>query len=238
MMIVLLKNNKFVLNNNRLGMEEGTLEVTKLFPAEYVTKNNLSRCFSAAPLPADVKGTFKSDLDTLFTAQHLALINCFFRGPRGSSDLNLLAHPLQNLIFKKLVVNGIPSGSYQQSLQSEEAQSVINALISNVENMWQSTQIFNKLLDKLLLVLLKLYLSPKRTNEYKRFTEKKTKKNKKSNRKHQVLYFEKKKLRKFENKLEEVTRAQKAKVEIQRDKSKARVDYLKSLLPTSAFLVR
>lgn len=116
------------------------------------------------------------------------------------------AHPVQNAIFKSLEDDSINKDTFiVEKLPSTVMALTLDMYITNFKNMWNNKKIINKLLDKLLIVLLRLHLAPNResirqqiiSNRPKKSNEKRLSKN----YARYILRSEKKKLQKHQKKM-------------------------------------
>lgn len=98
--------------------------------------------------------------------------------------------------------------------------------------MWATSNIFNKILDKLLLVLLKLHLASSRSHNYAQFMRRKKRRVQIAHKSATNVKFctlREKKLNKLKQKLQTVRADEQAKVLEKLDRSQVRVQYFKSL---------
>ncbi|KAI8365767.1 hypothetical protein BD560DRAFT_425163 [Blakeslea trispora] len=79
---------------------------------------------------------------------------------------NLQKHPVESFFFEELEKNGIKKATYTNSIKQEEKVVVTTKIMTNTKNMWVCNNIFTKLLDCLVSVLIKLHLAGSRANDY------------------------------------------------------------------------
>ncbi|KAG1584549.1 hypothetical protein G6F47_011706 [Rhizopus delemar] len=138
------------------------LQRAMIVPSEFHTD---SPKYTITPLAMDVSDSlaFNADFSQLFQEQHFSLISTKYFSNRGSQDQTLNEHPIQTALFKLMDAENIkketfPVGNVLSSLMSLALQ----IYVTNFKNMWADKIIVNKLLDKLLVILLPLHLAPKR----------------------------------------------------------------------------
>ncbi|PHZ11060.1 uncharacterized protein RHIMIDRAFT_258783 [Rhizopus microsporus ATCC 52813] len=131
-------------------------------------------------------------------------------------------------------------------LTTEEMKVALARIVTNIKNMWSTNDIFKKLLDRLLDVLLRLHLAGARTSKYNSYVARKAK-NKytvddsflSSNSQRNLISTEYKKKRKREQKLQMITDKEKqAKYKDQISKNDQRIDFFRKLNRHSVASVR
>ncbi|GAA5799471.1 hypothetical protein HPULCUR_004887 [Helicostylum pulchrum] len=113
--------------------------------------------------------SFNNQLKSLFDTSHLQLIQSTYFGPRGPTQLTL-----QKSSLHKVLVDHIPPKNDQrQSLDVYIMKQVLAKYTVNFINLWDNPKQLNNLLNRLLRVLLKIYLALIRKKKLKDFVEKK-----------------------------------------------------------------
>ncbi|CEI87577.1 hypothetical protein RMCBS344292_01987 [Rhizopus microsporus] len=88
---------------------------------------------------------------------------------------NLEAHPVQHALILALEQNGITKQTFDfEKPPSEAIKVALETFKVNFKNMWTDKKIINKLLDKVILVLIRLYLAQSRESQCKLYILKKS----------------------------------------------------------------
>ncbi|KAL0078624.1 hypothetical protein J3Q64DRAFT_1277967 [Phycomyces blakesleeanus] len=168
MIISELKTSEFFFDNNDIKIKKVPgFNLAKLLP--FVTINEPKQTIQ--PLDKDLIASkrFETDFKCLFTSQHLQVVHSYFFGARGAKEENLNAHPVQNSLFCSFKESGLDKQSFYLEKASSSAMSMaLEMYLVNFENMWDGKKIINKLLDKVVLVLLRHHLA--RNRESKRIS--------------------------------------------------------------------
>lgn len=252
--VIIMKSTAFVVDSDDFHVESSEgYNILGLLPDEFIQRNNIQPLFSSMPLPKDIPNGLREELGVLFTDQHLSLIASHFFGSGARPD-NLQKHLVESFFFEELEKNGIKKDTYKNLLKQEEKVAVTTKIMTNIKNMWASNNIFTKLLDRLVSVLLKLHLAGSRAKDYMSYIaeKKKEREDKKgkgaernvlvvgSNRRRELVRGEYKKKKKLEQKLQKMAdkeKQEKFKHHVQ--KSEQRINFFKSLRKDrSSVLVR
>ena len=238
MLSIIIKENSLFVRRGAIEIEEITsVDIAKILPGKYVEENKIKPTFSAPPLSESVKEQHQNELTSLFTEQHLNLIQSYYFGDKGSKVETLQKYPIQRALFDKMETEGIEKGSQKGDCRSEEKVNVMSHLITNIKNMWSKNTIFQKLLDHLLLVLLRIHLAGIREANKDQANEKKKKiKSYPSNHKRNVILLERKKLKKLNQKSNAAGSFDKVKAKERVLRCERRVAYFESL-PKKKFSV-
>ena len=236
-MAITMKKVSFGVNREEFHAEivDG-FDILNLLPRDFIQECNIKPVFSAVPIPRVIPDKLAEELKVLFTDQHLLLVVSQLFGS-GAQSKNLQRHPLENFLFEELAKNGIAKGSFKSSLRSEERSAMNTRILTNVKNMWDGNKIFMKLLDRLLLTLLKLHLAAVRTRKYMKYLadkkEESVNKQQKeavsgitSTRRRELVRLEYKKKMKYDQKFQETTNDR---YSIQAKKCDKRIEYFKSI---------
>lgn len=176
---------------------------------------------------------FDSDFSQLFTDQHLDLIFTQFFGLRGAKKGNMEKHPVQSAMFLALEKAGVNKQTFGYEMPCREAMSgALATFIVNFKNMWAEKKTINKLLDKVILVLLRLHLAETRESGRKMYILKKTPAKKQGqnslkNHARLVCRKEEKKLKKLRRKMKSARYSEKEKVKSRIVKAEQRLSNLK-----------
>ncbi|CAO3646917.1 unnamed protein product [Mucor hiemalis] len=241
---IAFKSTAFTETGGNFNMESASgANILQILPQVFVDENKLTPVMSSMPLPRTLPEEFNKDLENLFTSQHIQLMRSYFYGTPVKG--NLAKHPFENYLFEEMANNGITKDTFDMAITSEEAHVVISQITTNIENMWRGNNIFQKLLDNLLNVLLRLHLAGGREREYRSYLDRKQKhllaseKQKgpssseqsiTSNRKREIIALEFKKKRKRESKLATIEEEdEKVKLRGQIYRNEERIRYFKAL---------
>ncbi|KAG1489244.1 hypothetical protein G6F54_011576 [Rhizopus delemar] len=152
---------------------------------------------------------FDADFSQLFQGQHFSLISTKYFNNRGSQDQTLNAHPIQTALFKLMDAEDIKKETFPvENVPSSLMSLALQIYMTNFKNMWADKTMINKLLDKLLVTLLRLHLAPKRglqrrQNILNYISRKSEEKRPSKNYGHYILSAEKKKLARYKEKVRE-----------------------------------
>ncbi|KAG1578422.1 hypothetical protein G6F47_012897 [Rhizopus delemar] len=163
MMMICLKTNQFFLDGNVINTRKvNGFDITTIVPSEFHTD---SPKYTITPLAMDVSDSsaFDADFSQLFQEQHFSLISTKYFGNRGSQDQTLNAHPIQTALFKLMDAEDIKKETFPvENVPSSLMSLALQIYVTNFKNMCADKTMINKLLDKLLVILLRLHLAPKR----------------------------------------------------------------------------
>jgi hypothetical protein len=130
-----------------------------VIPSKFLNSNCTDRPSIVDFRKLDEKSTI--EYNTLFSFSHLQFICSSNFGVRGlrseSSNLHPLWQDLQNHMLENSTAN-----FEANKLPSIVKQNVFQQFATNMANMWAKNRVFNKSIDHLLLVLLRLHLRPKK----------------------------------------------------------------------------
>jgi hypothetical protein len=170
MLLLRLKNIHIVLedNDNTVFCQASGFSLASIIP-QLATEIELA--YTIAPLDERLieSNRFDANFSKLFTDQHFDILFSKFFGVRGPMKNNLETHPVQNALFLALEQNGITKQTFDCKRSPGEAMKMaLETFKISFKNMWTDKKIINKLLDKVILVLLRLHLSEFRESQRKR----------------------------------------------------------------------
>ena len=166
-----------------------TVDLDTIIPIEFQTDSRPVSLPSIPRIPTSNDITY-NDYKNLFSFTHLQVISTLNFGTTGVQSKTLTNHPLWGDIHKRTKSKTSPSQVENAALQEDEddfdqqfqdfidlaksvnttiKKSVVKQLSTNLDNMYMNNKKFNKTLDKLLLVLLKMNFQPKKERERRRF---------------------------------------------------------------------
>ncbi|KAI8364939.1 hypothetical protein BD560DRAFT_311079, partial [Blakeslea trispora] len=155
------RNNNFVLDTNQINFQaaEG-LRTKDISPVNFTMQEHVQH--SASPLPQN-HDALDAQIRYLFTSNHLSLLPSEFYGARGMIDASKAKHPLILSLINTIKPQYSSQTTFEtNSLNRECHVSALTTYHTNLSNMWAEKKMFKILLDKLLLLLLRIYLSPSR----------------------------------------------------------------------------
>ncbi|KAG1536768.1 hypothetical protein G6F51_010777 [Rhizopus arrhizus] len=209
MMMICLKTNQFFLDGDVINTRKvNGFNITSIVPSEFHTD---SPKYTITPLAMDVRDSpaFDADFSQLFQEQHLSLISTKYFDNRGSQDQTLNAHPIQTALFKLMDVEDIKKETFPvENVPSGRMSLALQIYMTNFKNMWAGKTMINRLLDKLLVILLRLHLAPKRELQRRQnilnyISRKSEEKRSSKNYGRYILRAEKKKLARYKEKVRE-----------------------------------
>ncbi|KAG2204249.1 hypothetical protein INT46_009512 [Mucor plumbeus] len=157
-MILLFKNHTLDIDDNS-NIVMNTLEgfpLQEILPDGFDFKNTEKRVAPAIPTNSISSDTFTKHFKTLFSTNHLQLIQSTYFEPQGLRSSSLEEYPIHK-VFTDLDVFIMKMA--------------LSQFMTNFGNMWNSSTRFRNLFNHLLLVLLRLHLAPRRERERREFIE-------------------------------------------------------------------
>ncbi|KAG1534713.1 hypothetical protein G6F45_011858 [Rhizopus arrhizus] len=209
MMMICLKTNQFFLDGDVINTRKvNGFDITTIVPSEFHTD---SPKYTITPLAMDVSDSpaFDADFSQLFQEQHFSLISTKYFGNRGSQGQTLNAHPIQTALFKLMDAEDIKKETFPvENVPSSLMSLALKIYMTNFKNMWADKTMINKLLDKLLVTLLRLHLASKRELQRRQnilnyISQKPEEKRPSKNYGRYILRAEKKKLARYKEKVRE-----------------------------------
>jgi hypothetical protein len=171
-MILLFKTFGFIIKDDgTVALQARTGEdISKVLPANYKVEPGSVATVAPPHSKTTCNDEYEKDISRLFKMQHLQLIHSTYFGPRGVTDASLKKSP-----FHSAFVGALPrSKNIETNLEPYIMKLALKRYVTNLENMWRDNKQINRLLNHLLLTLLKIHLAPKREQSYKEYTEKKS----------------------------------------------------------------
>ncbi|CEG74324.1 hypothetical protein RMATCC62417_09560 [Rhizopus microsporus] len=163
-------------NNHRVLVEECTerLDIIALFPENFVGSANIGLLAPSLSQQLLQSGAFCNMFGNFFTKKHLDFVYRSVFPSRGPAQDTRSALSLQESFYKAVI-----SKNVLDNLSTEKLAAVPSALkdiafklfVTNFENMWKNRKIINRLLNKLLDVLLKIHLARIRETKYREMVE-------------------------------------------------------------------
>lgn len=213
MIINMFRSYQFVVdgvNNNISFRQTPGFDLKSITPS---STNDLESCFTVQPLDDRLLETASlcNDFSQLFTSQHFGVLFSHFFGSRRVNALHSTTHPVQNALFTSLEEAGNNKQAFTLTMPCAEAMTdALDKFVVNFENMWSAKKTINKLLDKVILVLLRSHVAAARESKRKlNTTQRRPKINQDrknlKNRSRLVYRREKKKLRKLKKRKREAS---------------------------------
>ncbi|CAO3657432.1 unnamed protein product [Mucor hiemalis] len=206
-MIICLKNSQFYINQGSISTRKvNGFNMTTIIPNQFHTDSSAT---TIEPLAIDVSNSpaFDADFNSLFQDQHLTFIHTEYFGIRGVSEQTMRAHPVQSSLLRLLESEEIKKDTFAEvNAPSTLKQIALQSYITNFKNMWSDKIMINKLLDKVLIVLLRLHLAPTRESRRREMMNSHLEKDKEEKRptknySRNILRLEMKKPKRYEKKL-------------------------------------
>ncbi|CAO3686699.1 unnamed protein product [Rhizopus stolonifer] len=169
------------------------VDLDTTIPVEFQTDSRSVSLPVISTIPTSSDVTY-NDYKNLFSITHLQVISTLNFGTTGVQSKTLTNHSLWGEIHKRTKSKASSSQVENAALQTDEdnvdqqfqefidlaksvnttiKKSVIKQLSTNLDNMYMDNKKFNKTLDKLLLVLLKMNFQPKKERERRIFMNQK-----------------------------------------------------------------
>ncbi|KAI9473519.1 MAG: hypothetical protein EXX96DRAFT_652326, partial [Benjaminiella poitrasii] len=129
-----------------------------------------------------VTSTLLKEYDKLFNNLHLQFIHSTYFGPRGSTEASRSKHP-----FQKALADALPSTvKIIDPVDPYVMKMSLSKYMTNFQNIWTNKKRFNKMLNYVIIVLLRIHLSP----EHERIKREKIANRTLNNRSRQQIHTE------------------------------------------------
>ncbi|KAK4511190.1 uncharacterized protein ATC70_012404 [Mucor velutinosus] len=168
-----MMSSQLVAHSGNIQLKKARgFQIQGILPAGYNMKTDVIT--SAPPLPSnDLKFTaFCNGVKDLFQSRHIDCLHTALFGQRGTK----ISHPTFAALSSanEPILDAIARDTPQPA---NELMMVARGLYrTNLENMWASNKAFNRSLNKLLEILLRVHLAPKRESHYWELQQTKAKK--------------------------------------------------------------
>lgn len=212
-------------------------DIKKILPTNYEIQSDMQQ-FSVPALKQELYNStsFTSQFEKMFARGHLDYIETAFAGRRDLRESTSQKYQLQESL------NSLIPASFLDKMQSFQVvpppvrKAALVQFKTNFDNLWKSNDLMYRAVNKVIDVLLKLHLAPKRQKEYQTYVASIKKSNDEKERKsadeipfsdlsrdHQrlILRAEHRKLKKYEEKAKTETDSEKW--EIRRKKADDRI---------------
>ncbi|KAI8385681.1 hypothetical protein BD560DRAFT_384060, partial [Blakeslea trispora] len=184
MIMSCFRSHTFVVHNGKLVFDRSNgFQTQSIFPSNFQLQGTLFS--SASPYASNfLASPDANDIPFLFTDRHIHFLKSGSYGDRGLQTKTKTDYPLRTLLMEAI------SDSVNQFIQPKNTlhmacyESVLTNYITNLSVMWGDNKMINILLDKLLLVLLRIHLAPTREKKHQEFI--KSMKNASKERKHEA----------------------------------------------------
>ena len=119
--------------------------------------------YSAPAYSADfLASNVSRELCSLFTDHHVNYLKSGFYGVRGLQAKTKTDYPIRSALFNMIFDTVTQFLQPKETLHMACYESILSTYITNLTVMWNDHKIINALLNKLILVLLRLHLAPAR----------------------------------------------------------------------------
>ncbi|CAO3698210.1 unnamed protein product [Rhizopus stolonifer] len=178
-----------IMINFTIFDNNATVDLDTIIPIGFQTDSGPVSLQAIPTIPTSSDVTY-NDYKNLFSFTHLQVISTLNFGTTGVQSKTLTNHPLWGEIHKRTKSKASSSQVEDTALQTDQddvnqqlqgfidlaksanttiKKSVVKQLSTNLDNMYMDNKKFNKTLDKLLLVLLKMNFQPKKERERRIF---------------------------------------------------------------------
>ncbi|CEG76379.1 hypothetical protein RMATCC62417_11281 [Rhizopus microsporus] len=194
-LLLAFKEACFIKQGNKIVLERKTGPLLEeIVPADFVVENGVDYLpppFDRTILTSDF---FEKDFESLFNKGHLQRIHSNYFEPRGVTANSLSHHPFQKALFAAVKKEGVRN----KIIDTYIVKMTQVKYMINFENIWKAKYHYTKMLNRVLIVLLRIHLAPERKRKkIERLQEIVTQDNTKTTRK---LYYTRRNMIKNERK--------------------------------------
>ena len=159
--MTLFRNHAVVLENDQTNLQARQgFEIKSILPDDFTMQANIQ--YSSIPLPQD-SAFLDLQVGNLFTSEHLSLLLSSFFGAQGIRSLSKEKCPVILTLIDAIKDSVKQNSVYDKDISNRSCYtSALTTYQVNLSNIWANNKMINALLDKLLLVLLRVHLAPKR----------------------------------------------------------------------------
>ncbi|KAI8376924.1 hypothetical protein BD560DRAFT_59325 [Blakeslea trispora] len=169
MIMSCFRSHTFAVRNGKSVFDRSNgFQIQSIFPSNFQLQDTL--IFSASPYASNfLASPDANDIPFLFTDRHIHFLKSGFYGVRGLQTKTKTDYPLRTLLMEAI------SDSVNQFIQPKNTlhmacyESALTNYITNLSVMWGDNKMINILLDKLLLVLLRIHLAPTREKKHQEY---------------------------------------------------------------------
>jgi hypothetical protein len=189
--MLLFKDHEFeVADNGELQfIQKSGFETKGAFPEKFKMEADIE--FSANPFSSAVLTNLKThdDVKQLFTETHINFMKSLIFGIRETIAASKSNHPVLQCLVNAFLESVKSLFQDKNSLPMSVMDIAITNFITNLTLMWTDKKFINRLLNKLIEVLLKIHLAPIREKEYRTYINniKKNNASTESNNHHKIL---------------------------------------------------
>ena len=130
----------------------------KIEPTDFVVENGADYL----PPPFDrtilTNNFFEKDFESLFYKSHLQRIHSNYFGPRGVTASSLSLHPFQKALFAAAKKEGARNKIFDTYIMKMTQVKYM----THFKNIWKTKYRYTKMLNRVLIVLLRIHLAPER----------------------------------------------------------------------------
>lgn len=158
-LLLIFRKAYFIKQGNKIVLERKTGPLLEeIVPAGFVVENGVRYL----PPPFDrtilTNDFFEKDFESLFNKDHLQRIHSNYFGPRGVTVSSLSLHPFQKALFAAAKKEGVRNkiiNTYIMKVTQVK-------YMTNFENIWKTKYRYTKMLNRVLIVLLRIHLASER----------------------------------------------------------------------------
>ncbi|KAL0582181.1 hypothetical protein ABG067_008034, partial [Albugo candida] len=154
-------------------VQQNGFEIKKAFPENFKMEANIK--FSSSPLSSaallSTDSKVLDDVKNLFTETHINFIKSSFFGVQGTQAASKTKHPVLQCLVKDFPESIKSMFQDKNTLPISVMDIAVTNFITNFSLMWKDKKIINRLLNKLIEVLLKIHLAPVREKKYRAYVD-------------------------------------------------------------------
>jgi hypothetical protein len=162
-----LRDLVFAQQDNEIVMQRSQgFRISHLFPTSFQPKAAIEFTAAATPEYIAISEALNQDFKLLFEANHLTFVYSAFFGSRGNTKKTITSHPLHHAMNENMKSSLTGVLQVNDTTPNVVRINALTRYMTNMANMWSGRSLFNKLLGKLLDVLLRIHLTPTREQKY------------------------------------------------------------------------
>jgi hypothetical protein len=162
-----LRDLVFAQQDNEIVMQRSQgFRISHLLPTSFQPKAAIEFTAAATPEYIAISEALNQDFKLLFEANHLTFVYSAFFGSRGNTKKTITSHPLHHAMNENMKSSLTGVLQVNDTTPNVVRINALTRYMTNMANMWSGRSLFNKLLGKLLDVLLRIHLTPTREQKY------------------------------------------------------------------------
>ncbi|ORE06893.1 hypothetical protein BCV72DRAFT_195736, partial [Rhizopus microsporus var. microsporus] len=159
-LVLLLKKSRFFkLDNDEIILQHKVgVSIQDIVPESFCCQSDITHFSPPIDRSCLTDDALKKEFNSLFNPSHLQMIHASYFGIQDVTEETLKKHPFQTALRQALNEDGRRS----ESTDPVVMKLALNRYISNFKNMWSQKMRSRKVLNRVLIVLLRIHLAPKR----------------------------------------------------------------------------